>query len=158
MKKVYQQLAQTETPDCMRACIASIFEKDLDDVPNLFNRGASKGTKIENKILWTGWMDNLINYCVGLGTVPQFYHPSLYKKGEYSMIGVTGYHDNKMFSHSLVMFERSVVHCPSEYWDESRFPFPMDINEYSKVSGLLHTWTVLFSDKLSLRKEMWLKK
>lgn len=158
MKKVYQQFIQTETPDCMRACVASIFEKDLEDVPNFYTSGPSSLRKVGEKYLWNGWINKLEKYCVGLGKVPQFHNTCMYKRNEYSMIGVCGFFEDRAFHHALVAFNKEVVHCPSGLWDETAYPFPMKIVDYSKISMMNHIWSVSFTDILSLRKEIWLRK
>lgn len=39
MKKVYQTIVDKEKGNCMQAVVASLFEKDLEEVPNFINFG-----------------------------------------------------------------------------------------------------------------------
>jgi hypothetical protein len=38
MKKVYQEIISSDNGDCMRACVASLFELDLYDVPHFLEQ------------------------------------------------------------------------------------------------------------------------
>lgn len=37
-KKIYQKLCNDKTGDCMKCCIATLFEKDYDEVPNFIEQ------------------------------------------------------------------------------------------------------------------------
>lgn len=159
MKKVFQKSIDiNDNPDCMAACIASIFEKDLEDVPNFYTYGPSALRKVGKKYLWDGWVDRLQKYCVGLGKIPYFHNPYLYKKDEYGMIGVSGSFEGRVFTHALVTFGKEIVHCPSGKWNEDTHPFPIEISDFCKSGIMNHIWSVSFMDVLSLRKEIWLRK
>ncbi len=105
MKPVMQTVINNfRTGDCMRACVASIFEFDIETVPNFMRKGKDK--YIEFFQLW----------CVKLGISPldvafNESDDTKFIKDCY-MIAVGTSPRNKDYSHGVVWLNGKCVHDP----------------------------------------------
>ncbi len=107
MKPVMQNVRNTETGNCFSACVASIFELDISEVPNFIEAGRNwmneynlwlekfgltsfeMDVSDDNRETWRKWLDH---------------------KDNYSIISVV---DDKI-PHALVMKGTKIVHDPFE--------------------------------------------
>lgn len=104
MKPVFQTVYGLPNGNCFAACIASILEMDLEDVPN-FCEG-------EN----TNWMFDLNEwlYQFGLGALTVAFQGDIPIKKSWSCAGGKGPTGVK---HSVVMKDLEFVHDPHEGWN-----------------------------------------
>lgn len=132
----YWDLGTLPVGDCLQACIASIFELDLDEVPHFMERQYLSGNTRpwEHEVMrWA------MEFGVSLGWLryeephkePLGYHPGHWIAKVRSVYGGTPPHS----THAVVMWGNEVVHDPNpisrdyhafnrepyEFWGESWF-------------------------------------
>ena len=101
MKRINQTIMNFKNGNCMQACVASILEKDLDEVPNFMSQGDSRFFKILKKYFSDLNID-LIN-------VHPDYQEDIY---DHYAIAIGTSPRNKKQNHSVVWFQGKVVHDP----------------------------------------------
>lgn len=126
MKPVFQKrIAGSINPNCMAACIASIFEISQDEVPDFWY-----GTSGHD------WIGNMSDFTLKrFNKLTILTQTSLFPKDEYYMSAILfseapGSFLKGPISHMVVMKNNEIVHCPSSPY--FHFEGPVGIKEYLK--------------------------
>lgn len=106
MKPVYQTIFGKPDGNCFAACIASILEMDLEEVPN-FCKGDNPR-----------WMFDLNEWLhqFGLGALTVSFHDEIPLTMGWCCVG--GYGGPEGVMHEVVMKDMKMVHNPHEGWGE----------------------------------------
>lgn len=140
MRKVYQKIYDRDRGDCFRACVASVFEMEIDDVPNFTDQEdwwrevqewlRHMGLTAYNFPITNGDASWHIGY--GIGSVQS---PSYEDRG-----------------HAVVVKNGKIIHCPSvKYETDSHGPlkeltiFAISNPARAKMNNLPND-TLLFND------------
>ena len=96
MRPVYQQIISSNNGDCLRACVASILELEIEHVPNFMEVPAE-------------WYDSLCDFLCGYSL-----YPIQVDAGAAHDVGLKplGYHVVLVDSHALVGKNGRIVHDP----------------------------------------------
>src|SRR3954471_19800310 len=107
MKPVNQKITNGHG-DCVSACIASILEKDIEEIPYLFAEYKPKPDEC-----WGGWLDYLNGGLVKLSKKVVIHKVSNEPLNEFYMACyIFGGHENQL-RHCVVEYNNDVVHDPS---------------------------------------------
>jgi hypothetical protein len=156
MKKVYQQNVSDVSGDCMRATVASLFEEDIENVPNFIEHGHEWWTVFEKYFESKGYKETAVLYnpiMYGKDILPEF---SLDRLSEfngieglfYASVSSPTYNPNGELSgitHAVISDKNyNIVHDPNpNYKDEKRI-YPLhdryngirQIEVFEKIDGV----------------------
>lgn len=138
MKPVYQRfISGSPKPDCMAACIASIFEIDPREIPNLFIK-REQGN-------WLKAINDFTKAKVGKFTI--LTSPDMYPKDEYYMTSIV-FRGNSI-PHAMVAYNDTLVHCPAYAYFYQEGPIKMeDFFRENQIASVYHNY--IFIDKETL--------
>lgn len=160
MKKIYQTINDPNKGNCMQAVIASLFDKELDEVPNFIELGQDwfkvmwdfineQGYAYEG-ILYNKNYNRLMNPTHECFKDEKFYRPSMITPNQLKNYnGVNGYfyaavlspnHFNwsKQTTHAVIIDkDYNIVHDPSEgYRDLKKYP----LTSLLKYNGIIYIY------------------
>lgn len=143
MKKVYQQNVSNVNGDCMRAAIASLFDEEIENVPNFIENGTEWWNIFENYFKSKGYKEvtYLYNPVMWPGVLPEF---SLDRINDFK--GVNGifygsvcsptYNPNGDLSgitHAVLIDKNfNIVHDPNPNFKDIKITYPL----HDKYNGI----------------------
>lgn len=117
MTPVYQKfVAGTPKPDCMSACVASIFDLSRDEVPNFYPDIPSDGQTFLNNInkFTMEKLNKVVVYApVTMAPKDKYYIVSFAYKGAIN-------------NHAMVAYNDTIVHCPAYPYFHQEGPIKME--------------------------------
>jgi hypothetical protein len=131
MIPVYQNNNSKEEGDCMAACIASLLEIELDDVPNF--------AEIYNKEKGADWYIEYVNFLSKYDLYPLTFNYDLYQWGHfhggYVILSVDSPNIENV-QHAVIGQNGKVVHDPRKGGK------PVDMNRINQVEILVKKFVI----------------
>jgi hypothetical protein len=106
MKKVFQTDQRDDTGDCVRACIASIFERDIETVPNFW-------LETQNSVDFWSYLNNWSKSELGCSSILMKLFKDSHKDFIDGLLCVAIGESSQGFEHAVV-WKDGMIHNPSK--------------------------------------------